>query len=127
MQENTLKNLQQNYDDVVNKLSGLTRDFNLEKKNLENEVNDTLQQAANEVKIYQKKLEENKNLYEKEKMEIEERHKNEIESIEQKIKKSFMRKDEIIRKLQDDVDKKDLAIKKYEELLNQQRKELFGK
>ena len=60
-------------------------------------------------------------------MEIEERHKNEIESIEQKIKKSFMRKDEIIRKLQDDVDKKDLAIKKYEELLNQQRKELFGK
>ena len=127
MQENTLKNLQQNYDDVVNKLSGLTRDFNLEKKNLENEVNDTLQQASNEVKMYQKKLEENKNLFEKEKTEIEERHKNEIESIEQKIKKSFMRKDEIIRKLQDDVEKKDLAIRKYEELLNQQRKELFGK
>ena len=127
MQENNLKNLQQNYDDVVNKLSGLTRDFNLEKKNLENEVNTTLQQASNEVKNYQKKLEHNKSLYEKEKLEIEERHKKEIESIEQKIKKSFMRKDEIIRKLQDDVEKKDLAIKKYEELLNQQRKELFGK
>ena len=68
-----------------------------------------------------------KKLFEKEKTEIEERHKNEIESIEQKIKKSFMRKDEIIRKLQDDVEKKELAIKKYEELLNQQRKELFGK
>ena len=127
MQENNFKNLQQNYDDVVNKLSGLTRDFNLEKKNLENEVNTTLQQASNEVKNYQKKLADNKSLYEKEKSEIEERHKKEIESIEQKIKKSFMRKDEIIRKLQDDVEKKDLAIKKYEELLNQQRKELFGK
>ena len=38
-----------------------------------------------------------------------------------------MRKDEIIQKLQNDIEKKDLSIKKYEELLNQQRKELFGK
>ena len=97
------------------------------KKNLEKEVSDTLQQASNEVQNLQKKLEENKNIYEKEKIDIEERHKKEIESLEQKIKKSFLRKDEIIRKLQDDVEKKDLAIKKYEELLNQQRKELFGK
>ena len=72
-------------------------------------------------------MEDNKSMYEKEKQEIEERHKKEIERLEQKIKKSFMRKDEIIRKLQDDVEKKELAIKKYEELLNQQRKELFGK
>ena len=86
-----------------------------------------MQQASNEVQNLQKKLEENKNIYEKEKIDIEERHKKEIESLEQKIKKSFLRKDEIIRKLQDDVEKKDLAIKKYEELLNQQRKELFGK
>ena len=127
MQEKSFKNLKQNYDDAVNKLSGLTHDFNEEKKNLEKEVSDTLQQASNEVQNLQKKLEENKNIYEKEKIDIEERHKKEIESLEQKIKKSFLRKDEIIRKLQDDVDKKDLAIKKYEELLNQQRKELFGK
>ena len=86
-----------------------------------------MQQASNEVQNLQKKLEENKNIYEKEKIDIEERHKKEIQSLEQKIKKSFLRKDEIIRKLQDDVEKKDLAIKKYEELLNQQRKELFGK
>ena len=127
MQENNFKNLQQNYNDAVSKLSGLTKEFNSEKKNLENEVKETLIQAENEVKNLQKKMEDNKSLYEKEKQEIEERHKQEIESLEQKIKKSFMRKDEIIRKLQDDVEKKELAIKKYEELLNQQRKELFGK
>ena len=127
MQENNFKNLQQNYNDAVSKLSGLTKEFNSEKKNLENEVKETLIQAENEVKNLQKKMEDNKSLYVKEKQEIEERHKQEIESLEQKIKKSFMRKDEIIRKLQDDVDKKELAIKKYEELLNQQRKELFGK
>ena len=127
MQENNFKNLQQNYNDAVSKLSGLTKEFNSEKKNLENEVKETLIQAENEVKNLQKKMEDNKSLYEKEKQEIEERHKQEIESLEQKMKKSFMRKDEIIRKLQDDVEKKELAIKKYEELLNQQRKELFGK
>ena len=38
-----------------------------------------------------------------------------------------MRKDEIIRKLQEDIQRKNLTIQKYEELLNQQRKDLFGK
>ncbi len=38
-----------------------------------------------------------------------------------------MRKDEIIIKLKEEIDIKDLTIQKYEELLNQQRKELFGK
>ena len=38
MQEKSFKNLKQNYDDAVNKLSGLTHDFNEEKKNLEKEI-----------------------------------------------------------------------------------------
>ena len=41
MQENNFKNLQQNYNDAVSKLSGLTKEFNSEKKNLENEVKET--------------------------------------------------------------------------------------
>jgi hypothetical protein len=127
MQENKLKELQQNYDDVVNKLSGLTREFNQEKMNLEIEMKSTLEKGDKELLILKNKLENAQKIFDKEKKDIEENHKKEIENLEQKIKKSFMRKDEIIRKLQEDVERKDLTIQKYEELLNQQRKELFGK
>ena len=127
MQENKLKELQQNYDDVVNKLSGLTREFNQEKMNLELEMKTTLEKGDKELGMLRTKLENAQKIFDKEKKDIEDNHKKEIENLEQKIKKSFMRKDEIIRKLQEDVERKDLTIQKYEELLNQQRKELFGK
>ena len=127
MQENKLKDLQQNYDDVVKKLSGLTKEFNQEKMNLELEMKNTLEKGDKELGILKNKLENAQKIFDKEKNDIEENHKKEIENLEQKIKKSFMRKDEIIRKLQEDVERKDLTIQKYEELLNQQRKELFGK
>ena len=127
MQENKLKDLQQNYDDVVKKLSGLTKEFNQEKMNLELEMKNTLEKGDKELRILKNKLENAQKIFDKEKNDIEENHKKEIENLEQKIKKSFMRKDEIIRKLQEDVERKDLTIQKYEELLNQQRKELFGK
>ena len=127
MQENKLKDLQQNYDDVVKKLSGLTKEFNQEKMNLELEMKNTLEKGDKELGILKNKLENAQKIFDKEKNDIEENHKKEIENLEQKIKKSFMRKDEIIRKVQEDVERKDLTIQKYEELLNQQRKELFGK
>ena len=127
MQENKLKELQQNYDDVVNKLGGLTKEFNQEKLNLELEMKNTLEKGDKEMVLLKNKLENAQKIFEREKKSIEDNHKKEIENLEQKIKKSFMRKDEIIRKLQEDVERKDLTIQKYEELLNQQRKELFGK
>ena len=127
MQEDKLKQLQQNYDDVVNKLSGLTREFNQEKMNLELEMKTTLEKGDAELKSLKNKLENAQKIFDDERKSIEDNHKREIENIEQKIKKSFMRKDEIIRKLQEDIQRKNLTIQKYEELLNQQRKELFGK
>ena len=127
MQEDKLKQLQQNYDDVVNKLSGLTREFNQEKMNLELEMKTTLEKGDAELKSLKNKLENAQKIFDDERKSIEDNHKREIENIEQKIKKSFMRKDEIIRKLQEDIERKNLTIQKYEELLNQQRKELFGK
>ena len=36
-------------------------------------------------------------------------------------------KDDIIQKLQEDVELKDITIQKLEEMLNKQRQELFGK
>ena len=127
MQEDKLKQLQQNYDDVVNKLSGLTREFNQEKMNLELEMKTTLEKGDAELKSLKNKLENAQKIFDDERKSIEDNHKREIENIEQKIKKSFMRKDEIIRKLQEDIERKNLTIQKYEDLLNQQRKELFGK
>ena len=127
MQEDKLNQLQQNYDDVVNKLSGLTREFNQEKMNLELEMKTTLEKGDAELKSLKNKLENAQKIFDDERKTIEDNHKREIENIEQKIKKSFMRKDEIIRKLQEDIERKNLTIQKYEELLNQQRKELFGK
>ena len=127
MQENKIKQLQENYDEVSNKLSGLTRDFNKEKMNLEIEMKSNLQKGDAEIVILKNKLDNAQNLFDKQRKEIEENHRKEIENIEEKIKKSFMRKDEIIRKLQEDCQTKELTIQKYEDLLNQQRKELFGK
>ena len=54
-------------------------------------------------------------------------HKNEIENLEKKIKSSFMRKDEIIMKLQLENQTKQITIEKYEEMLNRKRKEIYGK
>ena len=100
MQEDKLKQLQQNYDDVVNKLSGLTRDFKQEKLNLELEVKTTLEKGDAELSSLKNKLENAQKLFDKERKDIEENHKKEIENIEQKIKKSFMRKDEIIMEME---------------------------
>ena len=127
IQENKLKELQQNYDEVVKKLGGLTKEFNQEKINLELEMKNNLEKGDKELNLLREKLENAQKMFDKQKTDIEENHKKEIENIEQKIKKSFMRKDEIIRKLKEEIDIKDLTIQKYEELLNQQRKELFGK
>ena len=87
----------------------------------------TLEKGDAELKSLKNKLENAQKIFDDERKSIEDNHKREIENIEQKIKKSFMRKDEIIRKLQEDIERKNLTIQKYEELLNQQRKELFGK
>ena len=52
-------------------------------------------------------------------------HKNEILDLEEKVKKTLGRKDEMIKKLQEDSQMKDISIQKYEELLAKQRKELL--
>jgi hypothetical protein len=48
-------------------------------------------------------------------------HKSEIESLEKKIKSSFARKDEIIMKLQQENQTKQVTIEKYEEMLNRKK------
>ena len=47
--------------------------------------------------------------------------------IEEKIIKTLKIKEDIIQNLQNEVEMKEVAIKKYEEMINQQRNEFFGK
>jgi gamma-glutamyl-gamma-aminobutyrate hydrolase PuuD len=95
--------------------------------NLEIEMKSNLQKGDAEITILNNKLNSQQKIFNKQKEDLENQHRKEIEDLEEKIKKSFMRKDEIIKKLQEDNNLKDLTIQKYEEMLNQQRKEFFGK
>ena len=50
-----------------------------------------------------------------------------LKILKKKIKASFARKDEIILKLQQENQTKQVTIEKYEEMLNRKRKEIYGK
>ena len=125
--EKKLSEVSNGYNEMTDKLSGLTRDFNKEKMNLEIEMKSHLQKGDAEIALLNNKLKTAQKILEKQKEDLENLHRKEIEEIEKKIKKSFQRKDEIIQKLQEEIDLKEVTIQKYEEMINQQRKELFGK
>ena len=112
---------------MTDKLSGLTREFNKEKMNLEIEMKSNLQKGDAEIALLNNKLKTAHKMLEQQKEDIEAMHRKEIEEIEKKIKKTFQIKDDIIQKLQEDVELKDITIQKLEEMLNKQRQELFGK
>ena len=127
LQEKKLFQMEQNYNDVNDKLFGLTQDFKKEKTNLELEMKSALERGDAEIILLKNKLESERKAFQEEKKEIIDMHKNEIENLEKKIKSSFMRKDEIIMKLQLENQTKQVTIEKYEEMLNRKRKEIYGK
>ena len=127
LQEKKLFEMEKNYNEVNDKLYGLTNDFKKEKTNLELEMKSALERGDAEIILLKNKLESERKAFQEEKKEIINIHKNEIESLEKKIKSSFMRKDEIIMKLQLENQTKQVTIEKYEEMLNRKRKEIYGK
>ena len=127
IQEKQMFNLKNNYNDINDKLYGLTNDFKKEKINLELEMKSALQKGDAEIILLKNKLDNERKMYKEEKQEIINNHKIEIENLEKKIKISFARKDEIIMKLQQENQTKQITIEKYEEMLNRKRKEYYGK
>ena len=127
IQEKQMFNLKNNYNDINDKLYGLTNDFKKEKINLELEMKSALQKGDAEIILLKNKLDNERKMYKEEKQEIINNHKIEIENLEKKIKLSFARKDEIIMKLQQENQTKQITIEKYEEMLNRKRKEIYGK
>ena len=85
-----------------------------------------LQKGDAEVALLNNKLQTAQKIFEKQKDDIEKTHQNEILEIQDKIKKTLKIKEEIIQNLQNELEKEKNNNKKYEELLNQQRKEFFG-
>ena len=127
LQEKKLFEIEKNYNEVNDKLYGLTNDFRKEKNNLELEIKTALERGDAEIILLKNKLENERKAFQEEKKEIINMHKSEIESLEKKIKSSFARKDEIIMKLQQENQTKQVTIEKYEEMLNRKRKEIYGK
>lgn len=125
--EKQLNEITSNYSNVSEKLGGLTREFNKERMNLEIEMKSELQKGEAELLLLNNKLQTAQKLYENQKMEIEAIHRKEVDEIGYKIEKSLKNRDEIIKKLQDEIQFKEITIQKYEEMLNQQRKEFFSK
>ena len=125
--EKQYNDLQERYSNVTEKLSGLTRDFNKEKMELEIELKSNLQKGDAEIALLNNKLLNAQKIFDKQKEDIENTHKKEIMEIEEKIIKTLKIKEDIIQNLQHEVEMKDVAIKKYEEMINQQRNEFFGK
>ena len=127
LQEKKLFEIEKNYNEANDKLYGLTNDFRKEKNNLELEIKTALERGDAEIILLKNKLENERKTFEEEKKDIINMHKNEIENLEKKIKASFARKDEIILKLQQENQTKQVTIEKYEEMLNRKRKEIYGK
>ena len=119
--------MEKNYNDVNDKLYGLSNEFKKEKTNLELEMKTALERGDAEIILLKNKLESERKAFQEEKKDIINMHKNEIENLEKKIKLSFAKKDEIIMKLQLDNQTKQITIEKYEEMLNRKRKEIYGK
>ena len=124
--EKQYSELQEMYKNLSDKLSNLTREFNKEKMNMEIEMKSNLQKGDAEVALLNNKLQTAQKIFEKQKDDIEKTHQNEILEIQDKIKKTLKIKEEIIQNLQNELEKEKITNKKYEELLNQQRKEFFG-
>jgi hypothetical protein len=117
--------LSNNLSDLNNRYSNITREFNKEKLEIESEYKLRSQKIEGDLKLVNEKLESTKSYYEGKVHELKGHHNNEILDIEDRIKKSLNRKEEMIKKLQEDIQLKDLTIQKYEDLLAKQRKELL--
>ena len=94
---------------------------------LEIELKSNLQKGDAEIALLNNKLQNAQKNFDKQKKEIENIHKKEIMEIEEKIIKTLKIKEDIIQNLQNEVEMKEVAIKKYEEMINQQRNGFFGK
>lgn len=123
--EKQLLELNASNSEINNKYSSIVKDFNREKLDIELEYKAKLQKGESDYRLLSEKLDSLKGYYESKIADVQTQHKSEIIDIEEKILKSLNRKDEIIKKVQEESQYKDITIHKYEEMLAKQRKEFL--
>lgn len=123
--EKEIYEIKANYNEISEKYSRIAKEFSKEKIDIEHEFSSKLMKIENDMKLLVEKNEVQKAHYESMQKETQKIHQEEIDGIEEKIKKALSRKDDVIKKFQEDLQVKELSIHKLEELLAKQRKELL--
>lgn len=123
--ESHLLELNAKLNDMSDKYSNIAREFSKEKIEVEHDYKSRLQKLESEMKLLEEKNDNLKVQYNNKFKESQKEYEVEIIKIEEKIKNTISKKDDIIRKLQEDSQVKELTIKKLEELMAKQRMELL--
>ncbi len=123
--ESQILELTAKYNEVTDKYSNIAREFSKEKIDVEHDYKSKLQKFESEMKLLTEKNNTLKIQYNNKLKESQKEYETEIIKIEEKIKNSISKKDDIIKKLQEESHVKEITIKKLEELLAKQRMELL--
>jgi len=115
----TLKELNERYNNK-------DRDFQREIDDSESEYKLKIRKYETENKLLCEKVEHLKSHYENKFVQIDRQHQEKIVEFEDKLKVVLLKKEEIIEKLQNDVQTNQITIDKYEDLLSKQRKEFLS-
>ena len=112
-------------NEYKDKYSNVAKDFTKEKISIETDYQIKIDKHINEMKIMTEKYESLRNYYESKINEMKQFHDSQINMLDTRVKKKLESKEDIIKKLQEDNEYKNLTIQKYEEMLSRQRKELL--
>ena len=112
-------------NEYKDKYSNDAKDFTKEKISIETDYQIKIDKHINEMKIMTEKYESLRNYYESKINEMKQFHDSQINMLDTRVKKKLESKEDIIKKLQEDNEYKNLTIQKYEEMLSRQRKELL--
>lgn len=109
------------------KYNNVVKEFQKEQSKMENEYKAKMEKLKEDNKLFNDKLETLQFQHVQEVTKINNQHENEIALIEQGIRNKKQKTDELLVRFKEEIQKKDYTIKKYEELLAQQRTDLLMK
>lgn len=112
-------------NDYKDKYSNLGKEYSKEKMGIETDYQIKIDRHISDMKIMTEKIESMKNYYENKINEMKHFHESQINMLDSRVKKKIDSKEEVIKKLEEDLQYKNLTIQKYEEMLSRQRKELL--
>jgi len=116
-----------NLSEISMKYNNVVKEFQKEQNKMESEYKSKMKKIEEDNRVFNDKLENMKYQYENKITEINKKHESDIELIEQKIQSKKLKTDELHIRFNEEIQKKNYTIKKYEDLLAQQRTDLLMK